>query len=85
MVPDCLSWSYGQICVEHWMPTAEELADDAQRIEAYRCEACQVPVRFARYNDPAKLIETRYIQSLLSGCSRKYENFKTNEHHFCIL
>uniref|UniRef100_A0A914X469 Peptide-N(4)-(N-acetyl-beta-glucosaminyl)asparagine amidase n=1 Tax=Plectus sambesii TaxID=2011161 RepID=A0A914X469_9BILA len=40
-------------------PTAEELEDGAHRVEAYKCDACQIPVRFPRYNNPGKLIMTR--------------------------
>ena len=40
-------------------PSPEEKEFDAQRVEVYDCEKCHRPVRFPRYNNPAKLLETR--------------------------
>lgn len=40
-------------------PTAEELKFGALRVEGYQCDSCGVQVRFPRYNDPGKLLETR--------------------------
>jgi peptide-N4-(N-acetyl-beta-glucosaminyl)asparagine amidase len=40
-------------------PTAEEREDDAQRVEVYECLQCKSQVRFPRYNNPIKLLETR--------------------------
>jgi len=40
-------------------PTAEDLQYGAGRVEVHRCEACNVDMRFPRYNDPVKLLETR--------------------------
>ncbi|KAK9819776.1 hypothetical protein WJX72_002242 [[Myrmecia] bisecta] len=40
-------------------PTAEEAAGGAGRTEVYRCVQCGSITRFPRYNDPAKLLETR--------------------------
>jgi peptide-N4-(N-acetyl-beta-glucosaminyl)asparagine amidase len=40
-------------------PTAEERADDAQRVEVYDCPQCKAEVRFPRYNSPIKLLETK--------------------------
>ncbi|KAK6739990.1 hypothetical protein RB195_008453 [Necator americanus] len=39
-------------------PTIEERESGADRVEVYTCE-CGKDVRFPRYNDPAKLLETR--------------------------
>ncbi|KAL3997862.1 Thioredoxin family protein [Acanthocheilonema viteae] len=40
-------------------PTEEEQKWGAYRIEAYKCRKCDTNVRFPRYNDPVKLLETR--------------------------
>jgi len=37
----------------------EELRYGATRVEAWRCGTCQEVARFPRYNDPARLLETR--------------------------
>ncbi|KAJ1349161.1 hypothetical protein KIN20_004625 [Parelaphostrongylus tenuis] len=39
-------------------PTSKEQEDGASRVEIYSC-SCGQEVRFPRYNDPAKLLETR--------------------------
>lgn len=41
-------------------PMEEELRYGATRIEAWRCVACSGVSRFPRYNDPARLLETRH-------------------------
>lgn len=41
-------------------PLEEELRYGAKRVEAWRCTTCDVVARFPRYNDPAKLLETRH-------------------------
>ncbi|KAL4427885.1 hypothetical protein ABPG75_001974 [Micractinium tetrahymenae] len=41
------------------VPSAEEAEHGAGRVELYRCGACGSAVRFPRYNDPVKLLETR--------------------------
>ena len=46
----------GQTSLE---PTVEELRFGASRVEAHFCESCGIPTRFPRFNDPAKLLETR--------------------------
>lgn len=40
-------------------PTTEELRHGANRVELFRCTGCGREVRFPRYNDPLKLLETR--------------------------
>ena len=40
-------------------PTPDEAAHGASRVESYRCVSCGAGVRFPRYNDPVKLLETR--------------------------
>ncbi|CAL2027322.1 unnamed protein product [Caenorhabditis brenneri] len=40
-------------------PSREEAQDGADRVEVFICEACNTDVRFPRYNNPAKLLQTR--------------------------
>lgn len=40
-------------------PTADELRYGARRVELYECNVCTTFTRFARYNDPVKLLESR--------------------------
>lgn len=40
-------------------PSDEERAFGASRVESYRCPRCSAAVRFPRYNDAKKLLETR--------------------------
>lgn len=40
-------------------PCEEELRYGATRVEAWRCDGCQSLVRFPRYDDPERLLETR--------------------------
>lgn len=47
-------------------PTREEAAAKASRVELYECRDCAAETRFPRYNDPAKLLETRNVST---GCS----------------
>lgn len=49
-------------------PTPEELRFGGNRVELFRCRGCKKEVRFARYNDPLKLLETR------SGRCGEYAN-----------
>ena len=45
---------------DHVSPsTEEELKFDASRAEVYKCGKCDSLTRFARYNDPLKLCETK--------------------------
>uniref|UniRef100_A0A915D0B2 Peptide-N(4)-(N-acetyl-beta-glucosaminyl)asparagine amidase n=1 Tax=Ditylenchus dipsaci TaxID=166011 RepID=A0A915D0B2_9BILA len=37
----------------------DEQADGASRVELYNCSSCNYEIRFPRYNNPAKLLETR--------------------------
>lgn len=40
-------------------PTEAEMRHGAGRVEAHRCSVCGFTSRFPRYNDPAKLLDTR--------------------------
>jgi len=40
-------------------PSPEEAAHEATTVEVYQCPLCSVIIRFPRYNDPVKLLETR--------------------------
>ena len=41
-------------------PTAEERSDGhASRVELYKCQRCNINIRFPRYNHPMKLMDTR--------------------------
>ena len=39
--------------------TSDERANAAGRVEVYNCKKCNQEARFPRYNNPAKLLETR--------------------------
>ena len=39
--------------------TTEEAALGGNRVEVYNCSGCPSKTRFVRYNNPAKLLETR--------------------------
>lgn len=41
------------------IPSADELQDEADRVELFRCGKCSEQIRFPRYNNPVKLLETR--------------------------
>lgn len=57
--PSC--WSCGKPTTATGMvaPTPSERAHRASRVELYHCGNCRASVRFPRYNDPVKLLETR--------------------------
>eukprot|EP01105_Mastigella_eilhardi_P019102 TRINITY_DN4478_c0_g1_i1.p1 TRINITY_DN4478_c0_g1~~TRINITY_DN4478_c0_g1_i1.p1 ORF type:complete len:665 (-),score=98.05 TRINITY_DN4478_c0_g1_i1:388-2091(-) len=40
-------------------PTAQECPHTTRNVELYRCTSCGAVIRFPRYNDPGKLLETR--------------------------
>nr|CAD2150039.1 unnamed protein product [Meloidogyne enterolobii] len=40
-------------------PTEDEAQDEVTTVELYNCENCKEELRFPRYNNPAKLLETR--------------------------
>ncbi|CAN0600944.1 unnamed protein product, partial [Ectocarpus sp. 12 AP-2014] len=40
-------------------PTSEEASSKASVVELYVCKECGAETRYPRYNDPAKLLETR--------------------------
>ncbi len=39
--------------------TVERSEGGAGRVEGYQCTLCQISIRFPRYNNPVKLLETR--------------------------
>lgn len=41
------------------IPSADEQQDEAGRVELYRCPKCTEQIRFPRFNNPVKLLETR--------------------------
>lgn len=43
-------------------PTPEEVSAKASRVELYACKGCGAETRYPRYNDPAKLLETRNVR-----------------------
>ena len=45
-------------------PTPDEASAKASRVELYGCKDCGAETRFPRYNDPAKLLETRHVRSM---------------------
>lgn len=47
-------------------PTPEDSSFGASRVELYACKECGAETRFPRYNDPAKLLETRNVSAALS-------------------
>ncbi len=40
-------------------PLPQEIEWSARNVELYKCDNCGHEVRFARYNNPEKLLETR--------------------------
>lgn len=40
-------------------PTQEDLKYGASRVELHKCRKCSTLIKFPRYNDPLKLLETR--------------------------
>ena len=67
---DFFSWTDTPICEScnkqassetrsNGLPTDDEAANGAGRVEVYRCLDCKKEVRFPRYNNPVKLLETR--------------------------
>ena len=58
--PDCSSCGSKSIRIPQMgFPTSEERTYGANRIELFKCTGCGSEVRFPRYNDPLKLLETR--------------------------
>lgn len=49
-------------------PTPEEASSKASVVELYFCKECGAETRYPRYNDPAKLLETRNVSSFFSRC-----------------
>lgn len=60
-------------------PSPEEASAKASRVELYVCKDCGVETRFPRYNDPAKLLETRNVR--LAFCCRLETFFLTSVLH----
>lgn len=50
-------------------PTPEEASSMASVVELYRCKECGAETRYPRYNDPAKLLETRNVSRFLIAAS----------------
>lgn len=58
--PECWSCSAGTMrMVAMCQPSEEEIKYKASRTEQYVCRTCRAATRFPRYNDPAKLLQTR--------------------------
>ncbi|RWS25203.1 peptide-N(4)-(N-acetyl-beta-glucosaminyl)asparagine amidase-like isoform X1 [Leptotrombidium deliense] len=58
-VPVCSRCSNSKMkFVEYQTPNAEDVKNDASRVEGYAC-SCGAKSRFPRYNNPLKLLETR--------------------------
>lgn len=57
--PDCDTCGSKSTRIGMASPTSEDLAHGANRVELFRCTGCGKNVRFPRYNDPMKLLETR--------------------------
>ncbi|KAG0591730.1 hypothetical protein M758_1G222400 [Ceratodon purpureus] len=57
--PDCDSCGSKSARIGMGTATSEELRHGANRVELFRCTGCRKEVRFPRYNDPMKLLETR--------------------------
>jgi len=55
----CSSCGQGTKNVGMTQPTEEDLQFGAGRVEVHRCEKCHINMRFPRYNDPVKLLQTR--------------------------
>lgn len=60
--PDCSFCSSTQMASSGIAPpTPAEAAHQASRTELHRCGQCGSMTRFPRYNDVAKLLETRWV------------------------
>ena len=57
--PDCESCGSKSRRIGMGIPTSEELRYGANRVELFTCTGCRREVRFPRYNDPLKLLQTR--------------------------
>lgn len=58
-VTDCPKCASPMTSMGHVEPSVEELRWGGSRVEGYGCAGCETSARFPRYNDPAKLLETR--------------------------
>ncbi|CAG0894471.1 unnamed protein product [Darwinula stevensoni] len=57
--PTCPQCSLEMSSIGHLEPSPEELLWGGSRVEGYQCQQCLTTSRFARYNHPGKLLETR--------------------------
>jgi peptide-N4-(N-acetyl-beta-glucosaminyl)asparagine amidase len=57
--PQCWACDGESESVGSVAPTPTEIKHRAGRVELHQCKKCHAQQRFARYNDPAKLLETR--------------------------
>jgi hypothetical protein len=57
--PECWACGGESESVGGVSPTPTEAKHRAGRVELHQCKKCHAQQRFARYNDPAKLLETR--------------------------
>lgn len=57
--PDCTDCGSKSFMIGRGNSTAEELRYGASRVELFRCSGCQREIRFPRYSDAMKLLETR--------------------------
>uniref|UniRef100_A0A1I8EU02 Peptide-N(4)-(N-acetyl-beta-glucosaminyl)asparagine amidase n=1 Tax=Wuchereria bancrofti TaxID=6293 RepID=A0A1I8EU02_WUCBA len=59
-IPKCeLCGQNAEQSKEEFSPTEEERKWAAYRVEVYKCRKCDTNIRFPRYNNPVKLLETR--------------------------
>ncbi|KAI8924221.1 hypothetical protein BC831DRAFT_466647 [Entophlyctis helioformis] len=57
--PPCDHCQGATVCVGATAPSPEDRRHGASVVELYTCQTCSQQTRFPRYNDPAKLLQTR--------------------------
>ena len=58
--PSCWNCGHNQTrAIQTTLPTPEEARYGAGRVEVFQCLQCGAQIRFPRYNDPGKLMQTR--------------------------
>lgn len=57
--PQCWACGGNSSCIGHIEPTICERKYRAGVVELHKCQSCEAVQRFPRFNDPAKLLETR--------------------------
>jgi len=57
--PDCDVCGSKSVIIGVGYPTPEERRHGGGRVELFRCKGCSKEIRFPRYEDPLKLLETR--------------------------